>query len=53
MHGNAKHFCKRDSLFDDVGGEWEREGFGKGLEERMEELMPVSAVTSPVLGQKA
>ncbi|KIL60530.1 hypothetical protein M378DRAFT_180407 [Amanita muscaria Koide BX008] len=53
MHGNVKHFCKRDSLFDDVGGEWEREGFGKGLEERMEELMPVSAGTSPVLGQKA
>ncbi|KAF8482300.1 hypothetical protein JB92DRAFT_3035691 [Gautieria morchelliformis] len=26
-------------LKDDIGGEWEREGFGKGLEERLEELM--------------
>ena len=26
---------------DDMGGEWEREGLGKGLEERLEALMHV------------
>lgn len=26
---------------DDSGGEWEREGFGRGLEERLEALVPV------------
>jgi hypothetical protein len=32
----------RDSVsLDDIGGEWEREGLGKGLEERLEALMPV------------
>ncbi|KIM64536.1 hypothetical protein SCLCIDRAFT_114711 [Scleroderma citrinum Foug A] len=33
----------RDSvlLFDDMGGEWAREGLGKGLEERLEALMTV------------
>ena len=33
----------RDSiaLLDDMGGEWEREGLGKGLEERLEALMIV------------
>ncbi|KIJ60821.1 hypothetical protein HYDPIDRAFT_116679 [Hydnomerulius pinastri MD-312] len=33
----------RDSiaLLDDVGGEWEREGLGRGLEERLEALMAV------------
>lgn len=25
-------------LADDVGGEWEREGFGKSMEERLEEV---------------
>jgi len=29
-------------MVDDVGGEWEREGLGRGLEERMESLMTVS-----------
>jgi hypothetical protein len=30
----------RDSIaIDDIGGEWEREGLGKGLEERLEVLM--------------
>jgi hypothetical protein len=24
---------------DDIGGEWEREGLGRGLEERLETLM--------------
>ncbi|KAG1867685.1 hypothetical protein F4604DRAFT_1776415 [Suillus subluteus] len=34
---------ERDSiaLLDDVGGEWEREGLGRGLEERLEALMIV------------
>ena len=38
IHGRDKD---RDSiaLLDDVGGEWEREGLGKGLEERLEALM--------------
>ncbi|KAI0048414.1 hypothetical protein FA95DRAFT_1558063 [Auriscalpium vulgare] len=31
-------------LVDDVGGEWEREGLGQGLEERLESLMGVTAV---------
>jgi len=32
----------RDGLFiDDAGGEWEREGLGQGLEERLETLMAV------------
>lgn len=37
------HGRDRDSiaLLDDVGGEWEREGMGKGLEERLEALMIV------------
>ncbi|KAK2459279.1 hypothetical protein APHAL10511_008700 [Amanita phalloides] len=38
--------ARQDGLLDDVGGEWEREGFGKGLEERLEELMPVSPATA-------
>ncbi|KAI0070010.1 hypothetical protein K474DRAFT_1680480 [Panus rudis PR-1116 ss-1] len=29
-------------ILDDVGGEWEREGLGRGLEERLEALMPVT-----------
>ncbi|PFH49832.1 hypothetical protein AMATHDRAFT_62308 [Amanita thiersii Skay4041] len=51
MHagGGGRFGGRRDSavLMDDVGGEWEREGFGKGLEERLETLMP------PTVGQKA
>lgn len=32
----------REGLFiDDAGGEWEREGLGQGLEERLESLMPL------------
>ncbi|KXN84626.1 hypothetical protein AN958_12258 [Leucoagaricus sp. SymC.cos] len=35
------HTGKRDSIvmLDDVGGEWEREGLGRGLEERLEALI--------------
>ncbi|KAF8625531.1 hypothetical protein AX15_005335 [Amanita polypyramis BW_CC] len=38
----ARHGKRQDGLmlFDDVGGEWEREGFGKGLEERLDALVP-------------
>ncbi|KAF8552323.1 hypothetical protein OG21DRAFT_1477790 [Imleria badia] len=37
------HGRDRDSiaLLDDIGGEWEREGLGRGLEERLEALMIV------------
>lgn len=37
-HGN-----NRDSILmlDDAGGEWEREGLGRGLEERLESLLPL------------
>jgi len=35
----------REGLFvDDVVGEWEREGLGQGLEERLETLMGLSPV---------
>lgn len=43
----------RDSIgvLDDVGGEWEREGMGGGLEERLEALLgagiPASGLTPP------
>ena len=30
-------------VVDDIGGEWEREGLGRGLEERLEALMPVGS----------
>jgi hypothetical protein len=37
----------RDGLFiDDGGGEWEREGLGQGLEERLESLMTVGDLDS-------
>lgn len=37
----------RDGLFiDDGGGEWEREGLGQGLEERLESLMTVGELDS-------
>ncbi|KAH7915497.1 hypothetical protein BJ138DRAFT_1109553 [Hygrophoropsis aurantiaca] len=40
LHGVVRD---RDSIamLDDVGGEWEREGLGRGLEERLEALMAV------------
>ena len=35
----------REGLFvDEVGGEWEREGLGQGLEERLESLMNMNQV---------
>ncbi|KAF6755530.1 hypothetical protein DFP72DRAFT_811424, partial [Ephemerocybe angulata] len=52
---------KRDSvaLLDNVGGEWEREGLGKSLEERLESqslggsLRGVPGVVPVVVGGKA
>lgn len=43
--GGLTHPGKRDSIamLDDVGGEWEREGLGRGLEERLEILAGSSA----------
>lgn len=42
-HSNAGSIHGRDrdsiALLDDMGGEWEREGLGRGLEERLEALM--------------
>ena len=39
--GGLTHPGKRDSiaLLDNLGGEWEREGLGKGLEERLDALV--------------
>jgi hypothetical protein len=34
---------------DDVGGEWEREGLGKGLEERLEALINLPPVQPQVV----
>jgi hypothetical protein len=35
----------REGLFvEEAGGEWEREGLGQGLEERLESLMGMSQV---------
>ncbi|OSD07893.1 hypothetical protein PYCCODRAFT_1357874 [Trametes coccinea BRFM310] len=43
IHGNPAYVLERDGALgaDDVGGEWEREGLGKGLEERLEGLKAV------------
>ncbi|KAI0708080.1 hypothetical protein C8T65DRAFT_740238 [Cerioporus squamosus] len=41
VHGAPTYLLERDGVMgvaDDVGGEWEREGLGKGLEERLEGL---------------
>jgi len=42
------HGVDRDpttGMLDDMGGEWEREGLGRGLEERLEALMPIPSPT--------
>jgi hypothetical protein len=48
-----RRFGERDSLgggvFDDLGGEWEREGMGGGLEERLEALLGVRANANAIL----
>ena len=41
IHGAPTYVLEREGaigVVDDVGGEWEREGLGKGLEERLEAL---------------
>lgn len=48
-HGDL---MKRDSagMLDNAGGEWEREGLGRGLEERLEALViPGALIASPVV----
>lgn len=47
--GGITHPGKRDSIamLDDLGGEWEREGLGKGLEERLEALIATSPSAVP------
>ena len=52
IQGGLIHVGKRDSIamLDNVGGEWEREGLGRGLEERLEALVIPGALTaSPVV----
>ncbi|KIM78092.1 hypothetical protein PILCRDRAFT_90830 [Piloderma croceum F 1598] len=54
IEGRGLGVGDRDSvgIFDDVGGEWEREGMGGGLEERLEALLAADAglngLTTPV-----
>jgi len=52
--GGVTHPGKRDSiaLLDNVGGEWEREGLGRGLEEVLDALV-IPAPASPMIGGKA
>jgi hypothetical protein len=49
--GGLTHPGKRDSItmLDNLGGEWEREGMGKGLEERLDTVSP----TAMPIGGKA
>jgi hypothetical protein len=51
--GSLTHVGKKDSvamLDNNVGGEWEREGLGRGLEERLEALViPGAMIASPVV----
>lgn len=58
VHGSmsaAAWVTERDpatDLADAVGGEWEREGLGKGLEERLEALMTLNTQNVVSVGQK-
>jgi hypothetical protein len=49
--GGLSYPGKRDSIamLDNVVGEWEKEGFGRGLEERLDVLVIQPAVDSPVV----
>ena len=53
--GGFIHPGKRDSiaLLDNMGGEWEREGLGKGLEERLDALILPGPPTTIPIGGKA
>lgn len=46
----ASHSAVRDNiaLLDNMGGEWERQGLGRGLEERLEALVLPPAMDGPV-----
>jgi len=41
LHGSSTRGRDSIALLDDLGGEWQREGLGQGLEERLEALMTV------------
>lgn len=41
LHGSSSRGRDSIAMLDDIGGEWEREGLGRGLEERLEALMTV------------
>jgi len=50
--GGLTHRGMRDviAMSDNVGGEWEREGLGRSLEERLEALViPEAMISSPVV----
>ncbi|KIJ48674.1 hypothetical protein M422DRAFT_247536 [Sphaerobolus stellatus SS14] len=40
-------------IADNIGGEWEREGFGKGMEERLEEVSIAGRLEEPSIVSKA
>ncbi|KZT65266.1 hypothetical protein DAEQUDRAFT_769021 [Daedalea quercina L-15889] len=53
---HAGSVMERDTagqVVDDVGGEWEREGLGRGLEERLEALNAASASATPAVSGRA
>ncbi|OAX34179.1 hypothetical protein K503DRAFT_869088 [Rhizopogon vinicolor AM-OR11-026] len=41
LHGSTSRGRDSIAMLDDIGGEWQREGLGRGLEERLEALMIV------------
>jgi hypothetical protein len=45
-NGGLSHPSKRESIafLDNIGGEWEREGLGRGLEERLDALVLIPTV---------
>ncbi|KAK7049876.1 hypothetical protein VNI00_005306 [Paramarasmius palmivorus] len=51
-HNHNHHIKERDSMIDDlIGGEWEREGLGRGLEERLEAVVGNASPRSSVVGK--
>ncbi|KAH9832090.1 uncharacterized protein C8Q71DRAFT_714639 [Rhodofomes roseus] len=53
---HAASVMERDTasqIVDDVGGEWEREGLGRGLEERLEALNASTPPVMPVVSGRA
>jgi hypothetical protein len=51
IEGRGLGVGERDSIgvLDDLGGEWEREGMGGGLEERLEAFLGVEAGANAIL----